>query len=415
MLDAGSDSDRLLGKHGLRAVQLRAREYAAESMSAVAWPGDLQLCSSPTASRAPGSGSPSTPAPGGSRVHRGRRDRARHWPLRARATGQRPGSFPADDPANGGPTTGPRWQPASIITAQLQDGTFVNPPPLRAYDARPTARLDRNRLACWPGVEAHTHAPERLAGRVDALIRTAATASATRTSPRGPASPSLLQVATTFTAAYAHYLDASLAAAALPDASAQVRAQPGQLMPARARRGPLAVQSVAPVPGGPTFIAQLADRAHRFTVQLTVAAVSGRGLVVGARASGLRAAWSGRRRDRSASPPDRPRRRRPRAGSYTAICRGCTGRGRSRRTLTPPARCWRALKAHPPDIPPSDAGASPAPGRAWDAAPGRRLAGAGERHRRPRDLRADPHPHTTARPMARQHRRRAVMVTRTTP
>ena len=33
-----------------------------------------------------------------------------------------PDSFPADDPANGGPTTGPRWQPASIIAAQLQDG-----------------------------------------------------------------------------------------------------------------------------------------------------------------------------------------------------------------------------------------------------------------------------------------------------
>ena len=33
-----------------------------------------------------------------------------------------PDSFPADDPANGGPTTGPRWQPASIIPAQLQDG-----------------------------------------------------------------------------------------------------------------------------------------------------------------------------------------------------------------------------------------------------------------------------------------------------
>ena len=33
-----------------------------------------------------------------------------------------PDSFPAGDPANGGPTSGPRWQPASIIAAQLQDG-----------------------------------------------------------------------------------------------------------------------------------------------------------------------------------------------------------------------------------------------------------------------------------------------------
>jgi len=30
--------------------------------------------------------------------------------------------FPADDPANGGPTSGPRWQPASILPSQLADG-----------------------------------------------------------------------------------------------------------------------------------------------------------------------------------------------------------------------------------------------------------------------------------------------------
>jgi len=33
-----------------------------------------------------------------------------------------PDSYPPDDPGNGGPTSGPRWQPASIIPAQLQDG-----------------------------------------------------------------------------------------------------------------------------------------------------------------------------------------------------------------------------------------------------------------------------------------------------
>ena len=33
-----------------------------------------------------------------------------------------PDPYPADDPANGGPASGPRWQPASIIASQLQDG-----------------------------------------------------------------------------------------------------------------------------------------------------------------------------------------------------------------------------------------------------------------------------------------------------
>ncbi|MFZ0088401.1 MAG: hypothetical protein WAL63_02765 [Solirubrobacteraceae bacterium] len=33
-----------------------------------------------------------------------------------------PDSYPLDDPTNGGPTSGPRWQPASMIPAQLADG-----------------------------------------------------------------------------------------------------------------------------------------------------------------------------------------------------------------------------------------------------------------------------------------------------
>lgn len=33
-----------------------------------------------------------------------------------------PDSDPADDPDNGGPASGPRWQPASIVAAQLSDG-----------------------------------------------------------------------------------------------------------------------------------------------------------------------------------------------------------------------------------------------------------------------------------------------------
>ena len=33
-----------------------------------------------------------------------------------------PDPYPPDDPTNGGPTSGPRWQPASIIPSQLADG-----------------------------------------------------------------------------------------------------------------------------------------------------------------------------------------------------------------------------------------------------------------------------------------------------
>ncbi len=187
---------------------------------------------------------------------------------------------------------------------------------------------------------------------------TSATASATRTNPRGPASPSLLQVATTFTAAYAHYLDASLTAAALPDASARVRAQPGQLMPARARRGPLAVKSGAPVPGGSTFIAELADRAHRFTVQVAVAAVSGRGLVVGVVPPDF---------DSLVGPPTRPI---PQPAGSTAPAATARrflhaylpwlyGRGPVTANADATGALLAALTTHPPNIPPSMHGLHP--------------------------------------------------------
>lgn len=102
----------------------------------------------------------------------------------------------------------------------------------------------------------------------------------TRSRPR-PIRPSAARVASTFSSAYARYLDGALPAAALPDATAQARAEAGQLMPARARQGTLKMRSVAAVPGGSTFIAQLADRAHSFDVQLTVGRVRGRQLVTG--------------------------------------------------------------------------------------------------------------------------------------
>jgi hypothetical protein len=187
---------------------------------------------------------------------------------------------------------------------------------------------------------------------------TSATASATRANSRTAASPSPLQVARTFTVAYVHYLDASLPALALPDATARVRAQPGQLMPGGARRGRLAVQSVAQVPGGSTFITQLADRAHRFTVQLTVASVSGRGLVVGVMPPDF---------DSLVGPPTRalPQPAGSTAPATTArrFLRGYLpwlyGRGPVTAIAAATGAVLAALKAHPPNIPPSMHGLDP--------------------------------------------------------
>ena len=92
--------------------------------------------------------------------------------------------------------------------------------------------------------------------------------------------PTARQAAAAFAVVYARYLDGLASAEALPDASAQVRRQAGQLMPVVARRGRLTVKSVVAVANGSTLIAQLADQAHSFQVQLTVAPVSGRQKVV---------------------------------------------------------------------------------------------------------------------------------------
>ena len=40
-----------------------------------------------------------------------------------------PDPYPPDDPTNGGPASGPRWQPASIIPSQLDDGNTVGAAP----------------------------------------------------------------------------------------------------------------------------------------------------------------------------------------------------------------------------------------------------------------------------------------------
>jgi len=183
----------------------------------------------------------------------------------------------------------------------------------------------------------------------------ASTTKTTSTTARGP---SALQVAQTFAAAYAHYLDGDLPAGTLPDASAQVHAQAGQLMPTRARAGLLAVQSVAQVPGGSTFIAQLADHAHRFTVQVTVVPTAGRPLVVGVVPPDF---------DSLLAPPARPIPQ-PAGSSAPAVVARAFLRGylpwlygqgplKAIKDATPALRAQ--LKAHPPNIPPSMQGLHP--------------------------------------------------------
>jgi len=87
-------------------------------------------------------------------------------------------------------------------------------------------------------------------------------------------------IARAFATAYGRYLDGQLHASALPDATSTARAQAGAMIPPARRAGSLAVQSVQQIPASPTFLIGLRDRAHTFTAQLTLAAVSGGWLVV---------------------------------------------------------------------------------------------------------------------------------------
>jgi hypothetical protein len=100
------------------------------------------------------------------------------------------------------------------------------------------------------------------------------------TSPTASSEPSADEAVAAFAPSYARYLDGQIGADALPDITARARVQVGQLLPAKARLGRLTVRSLTASSGASTFIARLADRAHSFDVQLTVARVGERELIV---------------------------------------------------------------------------------------------------------------------------------------
>ncbi len=293
-------------------------------------------CLRATASRAPGSGSPSGAPQGHAFIEVAGivLDTARYAPVQPASV---PDSFPADDPANGGP------QRPAVAAGVDHHGSasrrqrVVNPPPLKACD--PPSDPPRPAIAgVLAGCGSGTHTPRAAAGSVDARIVTVGDSERNKDEPRGPASPSLLQVARTFTAAYAH----SSTPVSRGGAARRQRAGPCAARSADAGAGSARPARRAVGSAGSRWLD--VHRAARRSRAPLHRSAHGRG---GERAAGwssgsclrISTAWSGRRRERSPSPPDRPRRRRPRAGSCTAICRGCTGRGRSRRSLTPPPAC----------------------------------------------------------------------------
>ena len=150
------------------------------------------------------------------------------------------------------PSSGPRWQPASIVPAQIhadaygwfierhRPGCDANP------DARPPCcphRRARGRLR-----SDYRQLQQRRAGR-----RPAATNSGSQ-----PASiVGAAAVARLFAPTYWRYLDGQLAANDLPDATSTARGQAGATIPPARRAGTVAVRSVQQVP------ARVPDRVAR--------------------------------------------------------------------------------------------------------------------------------------------------------
>ena len=213
-----------------------------------------------------------------------------------------------------------------------------------------------------------------------------------------------------FAAAYVRFLDGIGTAAALPDATGSVRALAAQA--GRGRR-PLAGagRSFSASSGQSWTSAQLpagsARRAHTFYARSRAANASGAGSSC------------------ELTPPDfvqtfapaGPRPPPPPAGSTAPsdAARGSStgylpwlyGQGAAARDPRTPPAALLGEPEGPSAASPAErcARCTPRLRRTRRAAPRRRLAGASEHHRRPRDLRARPHHHAGARPVARQQRR----------
>jgi hypothetical protein len=173
-------------------------------------------------------------------------------------------------------------------------------------------------------------------------------------SPTAPAagSTSAAAIARVFATAYGRYLDGHAAAAALPDATTAARAQAGAIIPPARRAGPLTVQSVQPIPAGERFVIALRDRAHLFTAQLTLAALSDRWVVVAVAPADLDTMLA-------PTPPAIP----PPAGSAPAEHAARTfisgyltwlyGHAPLRAVRTATLGLLAGFKAHPPRVPPT--------------------------------------------------------------
>ena len=80
-----------------------------------------------------------------------------------------PDPYPPDDPTNGGPTSGPRWQPASIIPSQLNDGNTWVP----RHPAGPVMRSARLTLCSLVASPASPQRRPAAASQHTASVRTA--------------------------------------------------------------------------------------------------------------------------------------------------------------------------------------------------------------------------------------------------
>ena len=369
---------RLLLGRELRAVGRRPRPKPARKARSPP-PGRSRTKGSQVA----GSGSRSTPAPP---------------PGRGTRSSRSPGSCSTPSTAHPPPPPAPARAgnppPRSPTSSPAARSSPATP---KAYDPHAPAP-DPARLPAGPRRLRQLDTPQPAGRHVSCLDDGRASAQET--------------AAALFAAAYVRFLDGAGTAAALPDATPAVRALAGQAgpVPASRRRGTLVLAQLRPTqrPGASYFVAAH-DQAHTFYAQITLsqdARPMGRrpahaaGLRAGTRAGGPAGAGAAPRirgaRDRR--PPV------PAGLPALALRAGAPARDRGRHDRL------AGRPEEPSAADPARDALAPRHRRGdRDATPRQRLAGAPERHRRPRDLRARPHAHADAWPLAGQRRQEPAM------
>ena len=239
-----------------------------------------------------------------------------------------------------------------------------------------------------------------------------ATPGATRRASSTSAQGQRAATAAEFAGAYVRFLDGARAPAALPDATTSVRELAGRAgpVPAARRRGTLVLAQLRAAQGQPgSYVLVARDAAHTFYATIAVSQQHGRWLVSELTPPDFVQALAPPGPPAPAPPPGSSAPEHAAPAFLDGYLPWLYGQAPLRAIHAATGALLAGSRAHPPRVPLTLRSLHPEARRDRHAAPSRRLAGASEHHRRPRDLRARPDDHADARALADQRHQQPTM------